>query len=558
MHLSKAQIPSFTQMCGIWALFGKVAGDSKYVSCINSLTGRGPEGTRQKILDKRAHLSFSRLAINGLTTNGMQPFSFDNTHMVCNGEIYNWQALADKHSLSLKTGSDCEVLQLINRMHPFDLCNELDGVFSFAGYNEETNLGIVARDPFGVRPLYMWVGTIGTEPVIAFSSEIKGFEVFKGEQGVYSPVPPGHYIVIEGVATSGMKLHINQYHFLPPTAPLDVSSDDSIKDKETVAWCKLIRERVQAAVKKRVLNTERPIASLLSGGVDSSLISALVQRELKAMGKPALKTFSIGFAGSKDLEHAQKVAQHIASDHNELVFTPDDFFAAISDVIKAIESYDVTTVRASVGNYLVAKAIAARTDAKVVFNGDGADEAFGSYLYFYRAPSPEEYDQEVRRLLKDIHYFDVLRSDRSISTNGLEPRTPFLDKSVIEAVLSVPISLRQPRADAKEHMEKALLRYAFFNPNDPILPEEVLFRRKEAFSDGVSGPDRPWYEEIKMRLTVPDGVEIPEGETAESMYYKQIYNDMYGHAKNVNCPYRWLPKWSGETSDPSARTLSIY
>jgi asparagine synthase (glutamine-hydrolysing) len=547
-------------MCGIWAVFGKVAGDSKYVACINALTARGPEGKRQKILDKRAHLSFSRLAINGLTADGMQPFSFDKTHMVCNGEIYNWQALAEKYGLELKTGSDCEVLQLINRVHPYDLCNELDGVFAFAGYNEETNLGIIARDPFGVRPLYMWVGTINAEPVIAFSSEIKGFDVFKDEEGVYSPVPPGYYIAIEGVATPEMKLHIHQYHFLPPTAPLDVSIsvDDANRDKETAAWCKLIRERVQAAVKKRVLNTERPIAALLSGGVDSSLISALVQRQLKEMGKPPLKTFSIGFEGSKDLEHARKVAEHIGSDHNEIMLSPDDFFNAIPEVIKAIESYDVTTVRASVGNYLVAKAIAASTDAKVVFNGDGADEAFGSYLYFYRAPSPEEYDQEVRRLLKDIHYFDVLRSDRSISSNGLEPRTPFLDKSVIEAVLSVPISLRKPRTDNKEHMEKALLRYAFFNPTDPILPEEVLFRRKEAFSDGVSGPERPWYEEIKMRLIISDGVTIPEGETAESMYYRQTYNQLYAHAKNVNCPYRWLPKWSDETTDPSARTLNIY
>lgn len=543
-------------MCGIWALFGKAAGDSKYVQCIAALTGRGPEGTRQKILDHRAHLSFSRLAINGLTSEGMQPFSFNKTHVVCNGEIYNWRELAAKYELSLKSGSDCEILQLLNSVHPHTLCNEIDGVFAFAAYSEDANVGIIARDPFGVRPLYMWIGTLSGHPAIAFSSEIKGFDIFKDEQGVYSPVPPGHYVIIEDIATESMKMSMEQYHKLPPTAPIDLSSDN--KDKEAAAWCKLVRERLQAAVKKRVLTTERPIASLLSGGVDSSLISALVQRELKAMGQPPLKTFSIGFEGSKDLEYANKVAQHIQSDHTTLVFTPDDFFNAIPEVIKAIESYDITTVRASVGNYLVAKKIRERCDAKVVFNGDGSDEAFGSYLYFYRAPSPEEYDAEVRRLLKDIHYFDVLRSDRSISSNGLEPRTPFLDKSVVEAVLCTPIALRIPRTDAKEHMEKALLRYAFFNPTDPIIPEEVLFRRKEAFSDGVSGPERPWYQEINNRLQVPPGVTIPEGETPESMYYKQVYDQMYGFAKDINCPYRWLPKWSGETKDPSARTLSIY
>jgi asparagine synthase (glutamine-hydrolysing) len=543
-------------MCGIWALFGKAAGDSKYVQCIGALIDRGPEGTRQKVLDHRAHLSFARLAINGLTSDGMQPFSFNKMHVMCNGEIYNWRELANKYELALHTGSDCEILQLLNTVHPHSLCNEIDGVFSFVSYSEETNMGIIARDPFGVRPLYMWIGTLAGEAAIAFSSEIKGFNIFKNEQGVYCPVPPGHYITISDVATKQMKISMEQYYELPPKSPIDLSSND--KDKEAAAWCKLIRKRLQDAVKKRVLTTDRPIASLLSGGVDSSLISALVQSELKALGKPSLKTFSIGFQGSKDLEYARKVADHIKSDHNELIFTPNDFFSAIPEVIKIIESYDITTVRASVGNYLVAKKIKELCDAKVVFNGDGSDEIFGSYLYFYRAPSPDEYDAEVRRLLKDIHYFDILRSDRSISSNGLEPRTPFLDKSVVEAVLCAPIALRIPRADAKEHMEKAILRYAFFNPNDPIIPEEVLFRRKEAFSDGVSGPDCPWYEEINNRLQVPPGITVPENETPESMYYKYIYDELYAYAKDVNCPYRWLPKWSNETKDPSARTLSIY
>jgi asparagine synthase (glutamine-hydrolysing) len=537
-------------MCGIWAIIGKDAGNMKYLSCINKLFGRGPEGSGYKIIRGEAHLSFSRLAINGLTNEGMQPFTFDKTHVVCNGEIYNWRELAAKYNLELKTGSDCEILQLINAIPASTLFNEIDGVFGIVIYNEETKRAIIARDPYGVRPLYMWLGkTNGEAPLISVSSELKGFDVFKGMEGAYSPVMPGHYMQIDNVGTNDVRISIVNYHSYPFKSPHMLTNGDA----EISAWCKIVQDRIVNAVDKRVLTTERPIAALLSGGVDSSLIAALVQDKLCKMDKPPLKTFSIGFEGSKDLEYARKVAQHIGADHNEIIMTPDDFFNAIPEVIKVIESYDITTVRASVGNYLVAKEVAKRCDAKVVFNGDGADELFGSYLYFFRAPDFDEYDDEVRRLLADIHYFDVLRSDRSISSNGLEPRTPFLDKSVVEAVLSVPTVIRKPTKDDPNNMEKALLRYSFIDYKDvygnPILPREVLFRRKEAFSDGVSGPDRPWYEEIKNRL--------PEGKTEEE-YYRELYDVNYKKAESVNCPYKWLPKWSGETTDPSARTLSIY
>jgi asparagine synthase (glutamine-hydrolysing) len=303
--------------------------------------------------------------------------------------------------------------------------------------------------------------------------------------------------------------------------------------------------------------TERPVAALLSGGLDSSLIAALVQRELVALGKPALETFTVGFENSPDVLHARQVATHIGSKHTEIIVTPDQFFEVIPQVIHDIESYDITSVRASVGNWFVSREIRRQSDAKVVFNGDGADELFGSYLYFFRSPDDESYEAEVSRLLTDIHKYDVLRSDRCISSHGLEPRTPFLDKQFVSLVRSVPTELLRPRKGVK--CEKWILRKAF----EPfgLLPDSVLWRQKEAFSDGVSGTAKSWYQEIQER--------IPESgpkqtfwyltpQTEEAYYYRSIFHQHYGMEGEKVLSYFWMPKWSGETKDPSARTLSLY
>jgi asparagine synthase (glutamine-hydrolysing) len=320
----------------------------------------------------------------------------------------------------------------------------------------------------------------------------------------------------------------------------------ALADISTAERC--ISEALEVAVKKRML-TERPVAALLSGGIDSSLIAALVARELRAAQAPALKTFSIGFAGSEDLRYARMVAAWIGSDHHEIIATPDDFFAAIPEVIRVIESYDTTTVRASVGNYLVAKAVRERSDCKVVFNGDGSDEVFGSYMYFYSAPSEEAFEAESGRLLEDIHMFDVLRSDRSISSHGLEPRTPFLDKQFVATARAVATGLRRP---SDTQCEKYILRRAFADSG--LLPNDVLWRKKEAFSDGVSGPAKLWYQEIQERVPSLMGLSPAEAERA---YYESIYNQHYKGRGAPNVPYRWMPRWTNAT-DPSARTLAAY
>jgi asparagine synthase (glutamine-hydrolysing) len=325
-----------------------------------------------------------------------------------------------------------------------------------------------------------------------------------------------------------------------------------------------VRQALESAVLKRMM-TERPTACLLSGGVDSSLIASLVAKLLRNVGAPPLHTFSIGMEGSTDLKYARKVANWIGSEHHEIVLTADDFFRAIPAVIYDIESYDTTTVRASVGNWLVAREIRRQTDCKVVFNGDGSDEVWGSYLYFYKAPTEAEFEVESQRLLQDIHYFDVLRSDRSISSHGLEPRTPFLDKQFVATAMSVATKWRRPIQG--DRVEKWILRKAF---DDGItLPHDVLWRRKEAFSDGVSSREEPWYKLAQRKaeeLMGDDWKQKAELKyshlrptTAEQMYYRFCYDSSFSNNHpTVNVPYFWMPRWCEGATDPSARTLDVY
>jgi asparagine synthase (glutamine-hydrolysing) len=312
---------------------------------------------------------------------------------------------------------------------------------------------------------------------------------------------------------------------------------------------------LNAAVKKRVCGTtERPIACLLSGGLDSSLITALVNKYYT--GK--LETYSIGMSGSEDLKYAECVAKHLGTKHTSIVLTEDDFFNAIPEVITAIESYDTTTVRASVGNYLIGKYIAKHSNAKVIFNGDGSDELTGGYLYFHEAPNDFEFDKECKRLLTDIHAFDVLRSDKCISSHGLEPRTPFLDREFVNYYLNIPSSIRNnknrygKKNTGKKYIEKYFLRSLISTYDYFLLPEKVLWRRKEAFSDGVSGTNKSWFEVIKDKLNAMN-IEQPTNTllTKEQCYYKSIFDHAYPYCSQV-VPYYWMPRFV-EATDASAR-----
>ena len=323
-----------------------------------------------------------------------------------------------------------------------------------------------------------------------------------------------------------------------------------------------VAKHLNEAVIKRCNTTERPIACLLSGGLDSSLIAALACNYFKK--EKQIETFSIGLKDSEDIKYAKIVSDYIGSKHTEIIVTEKEMFEAIPEVIKSIESYDTTTIRASIGNYLIGKYISKNSDAKVILNGDGSDELFGGYLYMNKCPDDIEFDKETRRLLKDIYLFDVLRSDKSISSNGLEPRTPFLDITFVNYILSIPSYFRNHTN--LNQCEKYVLRQSFtkmyfvnYNGNQ-ILPNEILWRQKEAFSDGVSSKGRSLFtilqELIANQYYNKNLKEYNPCIELEKKYYKEIFDKEFPNCSHI-LPYFWMPKYI-KANDPSARTLEVY
>jgi asparagine synthase (glutamine-hydrolysing) len=501
------------------------------------LKARGPEFYGVEVIQNGVWV-FTRLAINGLNPEGNQPFTSacETMKWMCNGEIYNSKDLSARLKIKSKSGSDCEVIGPMWEQCEGDavaFARSFDGVFAIVLHDMETGNTIVARDPYGVRPLFWGIDEEGS---YYFGSERKS--ICNLVDKTYS-FPPGEVWEI----SSSLALTKRRYHTIQ-TLKLSLPQMESF-----------LFNSLQSAVLKRLM-TERPIAACLSGGLDSSLVCAFLQAELKKLGKPPLKTFSIGMKGGSDLEYARMVAEFIGSDHTEIIKTADEMFDAIPHVIRDIESYDITTVRASVGNWLLGKYIAENSECKVVFNGDGSDEEWGSYAYLNKAPTDEAYERECERLLYEIHLYDVLRSDRCISSHGLEPRTPFLDKELVASSLCLPTSVRRPIPG--KVCEKWFLRKCCEKYN--LLPEEVLWRKKEAFSDGVSSTEKSWFMEIQERVKVPEGWEtnpmnwFPRPPTPEAYYYRMLFET---HGYKVGDPWEyWMPRWSPETNDPSARTLS--
>ena len=539
-------------MCGILGIIGDT--DVFSQNCFEKGVNRGPEGSVVKQLSKDVLFGFHRLAINGLNTISNQPIVIDNIVLICNGEIYNYKQLYTLSNSIPTTNSDCEIIIHMYKKYGISTTlTMLDGVFAFMLYDMDKERIYVARDPYGVRPLYMASQLVTNEidfkNTYIFSSEIKQINQSLMDTKIIS-FTPGHYLCLKKTFNWHYTHLVKYIH--EPCIQHYISDISNINS--------LLQSALENAVKKRVEVTDRPIACLLSGGLDSSLITALV---CKYMDPTQLKTFSIGLPDSEDVKYAEKVAKYLNTDHTSIVMTENDFFDAIPEVIRAIESYDTTTVRASVGNYLVAKYIKQHTECKVIFCGDGADELMGGYLYFHAAPDALEFDKECRRLLNNIHQYDVLRSDRSISSNGLEPRVPFLDRGFVQFYLSIPLQLRYHVANKK--MEKYLIRNAYANTG--LLPNEVLWRRKEAFSDGVSKKTRSWYQVIEEKIpksvidlfhsNKEEFVENPP-QTAEQYYYRKLFaENYYLNGADTTIPYFWMPKYVN-AKDASARTLTIY
>jgi asparagine synthase (glutamine-hydrolysing) len=608
-------------MCGILAILNNAA-ELTMMSIENEFkkgSGRGPEHSILKSAMIQTLFGFHRLAINGINDKSNQPIIINDIALICNGEIYNYKKLYATMGVTPTTDSDCEVIIHLYKKYGMEQTLQmLDGVFAFVlidyRLNNMDSRIYVARDPYGVRPLYILTPNELTNEyqehdIFAFASELKVLTEFKKTLNVLVEEKNKKIkklLMQDNLAFKNKRYNIQQFY--PgryQTYELKFKACSSWKLETDKAYHKLgfhtnlftenvlmadvlkkIRFYLTSAVEKRCLTTDRPIACLLSGGLDSSLITALVNEFHKKNGLPQLETYSIGLPESEDLKYAKRVAEYLGTKHTEILFTEQDFIDAIPAVIRAIESYDTTTVRASIGNWLLGKYISANSEAKVIFNGDGSDELAGGYLYMKHAPDEIEFDSECRRLLKDIHTFDVLRSDKSISSHGLEPRTPFLDRTFVQYYMSIPMEMRFHKVSNSQ--EKYLIRSAFSHEEvlnlegNPLLPMDVLWRKKEAFSDGVSKRSRSLYEIIQEHAEAIfyendiHGFEYARNyddmyqhiaqqrfqtdhllpTTAEQFYYRKIFEEHYSGNGEI-IPYFWMPKYV-DAKDASARTLEIY
>jgi asparagine synthase (glutamine-hydrolysing) len=540
-------------MCGIWAYIVKSPSDfvnNNVLPKTNTIKNRGPDSTSEKIKGN-AHIVFHRLAINGLTESGDQPFHVvDDTgasiHIMCNGEIYNYKDIIQRYNITTESTSDCEVLCYLFQKFwntPERIFEEIKGEYAIVAIRTRTdNIQEVcaARDPFGVRPLY-WAQPKNS---VLFSSLLSGIV----DYGVGSHFMPGHFIQfsMEDINKNDSFNSLKPIRFYNLTQLLNPNLEPS--DVPSAPEYYTITKKLISAVQTR-LTSDREVGFLLSGGLDSSLVVGIAAGIL---GVSNAKTFSVGMEGSTDLAYARQVATFLGTDHTEVVFTVEMALEAIPEVIKCLETYDITTIRASIGSFLLAKHISTKTNVKVLLNGDGSDEVACGYLYNYLAPSAQEAHADAIRLLEEIHMYDGLRVDRTISYHGIEARVPFLDPSYVEAYMSLPAEWRVPNKE-QDQMEKQFLRQAFYTMYPHILPKEVLFRRKEAFSDGVSAKNtgkETMIQRIK-RWASEQGSDEPE-------VYKRIFSELYpGHLDII--PRYWMPSWTGnQTNDPSATTLNIY
>jgi len=580
-------------MCGIFALF---VNDKKCPSSMiveknfNKLKSRGPDHSdlkhivikpnekglvkNQQPYPQHQWIGFHRLAINGLDSNSNQPFDQDNIMLVCNGEIYNHNELNAEYGFVPKTNSDCEVIIHLYRMFGTDFVNRLDGVFAFVLFDRENNILMVARDPIGVRPLFYQrqgdqiVFASEAKAIIGLNDRVMGHDAPFQTMGTGQTIeqfPQGNFMTIKFNHNNiPQTTYFHEYlpsHFYNPAFMADRDCTDSIIEG--------IRTRLSNAVKKRLMS-DRPIGCLLSGGVDSSIIAALLSKHYQPLGKN-IKTFSIGFEDSTDLKFARIVADHIGSEHHEVRMKYSDALARIPDVIRDLETNDITTIRAATGMYLLAEHISKNFDEIVIFSGEGADELLAGYLYFHYADSSKALEEESIRLVKNLPFYDVLRADRSTAAHGLELRVPFLDKRFVQFCMMINGDMKAPQ----QNIEKYYLRKAF----EDLLPKEIAWRRKEAFSDGVGGLVKPWYSWIQEDIEnqFPDdhilyedngtnkaitvGDELGSFPSKEAWYYNNIFRKYYDKCLEP-VPAYWMPKWKApdakETNDPSGRLMQVF
>ncbi|BGP22606.1 asparagine synthase [Rhodotorula toruloides] len=593
--------------CGIFAAHAYDPKDlpsfrARAVALSKRLRHRGPDWSGCKMTHD-AILVHERLAIVGVDT-GAQPITSDDDKLVLavNGEIYNHRALRKslKNPGTFKTHSDCEVILHLYKEHDKDLCAMLDGMFSFVLVDTSVSPSrlIAARDPIGITTLYQ--GWNSQRPgTVYFASELKALH---DECDKVISFPPGH---VYDSATQETTHYFQPSWWNGDVDPKAVPTKPADLDE--------LRTKLEKAVKKRLMS-EVPYGVLLSGGLDSSLIAAIAARETEKVaaaqqahllqGKqgsagdasglvgfddeaaadevgtltswPRLHSFSIGLEGSPDLLAARVAAEYLGTVHHEYTFTVQEGLDAVEEVIYHLETYDVTTVRASTPMYLLSRKIKAM-GVKMVLSGEGSDEIFGGYLYFYAAPTAADFHQECIRRVKNLHTADCLRANKSTMAWGLEARVPFLDKEFLETALNIDPqqkmfskgSLQERDADGRPIMEKYIIRKAFdVGPKGerPYLPDEILWRQKEQFSDGVG---YSWIDGLKdhaaqvvtdeQMASAPQRWSLDTPETKEAYFIRQIFESHFPSEAAAKTAVRWIPRadW-GCASDPSGRAVQIH
>ncbi|WP_099465241.1 asparagine synthase B [Parabacteroides provencensis] len=506
-------------MCGITAIFNIHGDTSVYrrqaLQMSKQIRHRGPDwsGIYQ---GQTAILAHERLSIVDPASGGQPLISADGKHILCvNGEIYNHRELREvlKDEYEFQTGSDCEVILALYKKKGINFLEDLDGIFAFALYDEEKDIYLIARDPIGVIPLYIGYDNEGH---LLISSELKGLE---GYATHYEPFLPGHYFY-------------SKNRELTKWYTRDWTNYDNVKNNPSNI--KQLYNALEAAVQRQLMS-DVPYGVLLSGGLDSSIISAIAKKyaakRIENNGKtdawwPQLHSFAVGLKGAPDLAAAQKVADHIGTIHHEINYTIQEGLDAIRDVIYYIETYDVTTVRASTPMYLLARVIRSM-GIKMVLSGEGADEIFGGYLYFHKAPDAKTFHEETIRKLRKLYLYDCLRANKSLCAWGVEGRVPFLDKKFLDVAMRLnPTAKMCPG----EIIEKKILREAF----SKMLPHEIVWRQKEQFSDGVG---YNWIDTLKKIATeaVSDNdmlhatkrFPINPPQNKEEYYYRSIFEEHF-------------------------------
>lgn len=507
----------------------------EFLASANKTIYRGPDRTSYEAYGD-VHLCFHRLAIMGLNEAGMQPFHLNSKILLCNGEIFGFrrlkEMLAEKYSF--KGGSDCEIILPLYEEYQEDMFEMLDAEFALILYDQETQSILAARDPLGIRPLFY--GYKDNFESIGFASEAKCLiDIYPN----VLPFPPGYYFKNGRFIPFHKIYEVPFYHF-------DTLEDISVNIKN-----KLIK-----AVAKR-LDSDSKVGFLLSGGLDSSLICSIASK----ISEIPIETFAIGMKEDAiDLKYAKEVADYIGSKHHEIIIEKSDVLEVLPHLIYLLETYDITTIRASIGMYLICKWIHEQTDIRVLLTGEISDELFG-YKYTDYAPSAKAFQQEASKRIQEIYMYDVLRADRCISSNSMESRVPFGDIDFVRYVMSIHPSLKMNHYNKGKY----LLRKAFLDQD--YLPNDILFREKAAFSDAVGHSMVDYIKAYAAEKYTDEDLKqakkrypINTPFTKESLLYRTLFEQYYP-GKSSLIPGFWMPNpdWEGcKVDDPSARVLANY